>query len=82
MGRMFDVVNYGEERQARIRRRLAVLVVLTSIGLFYYPHVKEYRGRWQALRATRAIAEYIQRVKTEAILKENPVEVRFTSNST
>jgi hypothetical protein len=79
---MFDVINYGEERQIRIRRRLAVLVVLASTGLFYYPHVKAYRGRWQALSATRAIAEYIQHVKTVAILDKKSVEVRFTPPAT
>ncbi len=65
-----------------MRRRLAFAVVAASAMLFYYPHVKAFRGRWTALSATRAIAEYIQRVKTTAILEKKPYEVRFTAPAT
>lgn len=64
-------------REGRKPRIIAVTAGLLSLALFSYPVLREYRPKWQALRASRKLAVYLEGLRTRAILAQAPREARF-----
>src|SRR4051812_29457352 len=77
MSRLIEIIDPEGERRYVRRRRMVILAVLFSIGLFGYPEAKEYYPKWKAFTAGRKLSLYLSMLKTRAILKKMPLEAKF-----
>lgn len=66
-------------REGRKPRLIAVTAGLLSLALFSYPVLRDYRPKWQTLRASRKLAAYLDGMRTRAILSRTPREARFVA---
>lgn len=77
MSRAIEIIDPEGERRLKIRRRVVFLAVLVSLCLFGYPEAKEFYPKWRALQAGREFAQYLTRIKAQAILNKKPMEARL-----
>lgn len=66
-------------RERRKTFALVSVVVIISLSLFSYPIIKDYKAKWDAYKAAQKFANMLSELKTKAMLKNTPLEARFTA---
>lgn len=65
------------ERQAKLKRKMMITAIVISFCLLAYPKVKEYLPQWYAMKAASRLVSFLSNIKTQAVLKKNPLKVMF-----
>lgn len=75
-----EIIDPEGARQAKRRRGVLVLAVMTSLALFTFPVYRSFGLRWSTLHAARQLAVFLGGMRTEAISKNQAMEARFIVN--